>query len=180
MSKLLCCDFIEELDPSGSLRISACYQCAKCSSGCPMHFETDFGPHQLIRLIHLGARDAVLGSKAVWACASCGTCVSRCPMGVKTPEVIDELRALAVKEKKAADAKSTAFNKAFLASVERFGRVFEPGMLASYKLKSRDFFGDIMKAPVMIAKGKLRLLPPKGGDKAAVKNIFISLRRKKR
>jgi heterodisulfide reductase subunit C len=141
-----------------------------------MHFETDLMPHQLIRLIHVGAREEVVGSKTVWACASCGTCVSRCPMGVRTPEVIDELRAIAVRERKAADAKSTAFNDAFLSSVRKYGRVYEPAMLASYKLKSKDFFGDIMKGPALVLKGKLRLLPPTGADKAAVRKIFLSLR----
>lgn len=176
MSKLLSSDFIKELDPSGKLRISACYQCGKCSSGCPMHFETDVLPHQLIRMIQIGERDEVVAGKAIWSCVSCATCVSRCPMGVRTPEIIDELRAVAVREGKAADSRIPAFNDAFLASVERFGRVFEPAMLASYKVKSKDFFGDIMKGPALVLKGKLRLLPPHGGDKAAVKQIFIRLK----
>lgn len=170
MSKL-----INEIDASGKFRISACYQCGKCSSGCPMHFETDVMPHQLVRMIQMGLRDEVLSGKTIWACASCGTCVSRCPMGVRTPEVIDELRAIAVRERKAANGSSTAFNDAFLGSVKRHGRVFEPGMLLSYKLKSRDLFGDIAKGPVMIAKGKLRLLPPRGGNKDAVRRIFRSV-----
>lgn len=176
MIKLISSDFIKELDPNGKLRISACYQCGKCSSGCPMHFETDVLPHQLIRLIQMGAREEVVRGRAIWACASCATCVSRCPMGVKTPEVIDELRTIAVREGKAADSRVPAFNEAFLSSVERYGRVYEPGMLAAYKIKSKDFFGDIMKGPVMVAKGKLRLLPPRGGDKTAVKQIFIKLK----
>jgi heterodisulfide reductase subunit C len=96
-------------------------------------------------------------------------------MGVRTPEIIDELRALAVRERKAANASSTAFNNAFLDSIKKFGRVFEPAMLLSFKLKSGDLFGDIAKGPTMIAKGKLRLLPPRGGNKDAVRKIFRSV-----
>lgn len=175
MSNLTGCDLVHEIDPSGELRVSACYQCGKCSSGCPMHFETDLLPHQLVRLVQLGAREDVVRSKAIWACASCATCVSRCPMGVRTPEVIDELRAIAVRERKHSNASTPAFNDAFLASVRRYGRVFEPGMLLSYKLKARDLFGDIAKGPAMLAKGKLKLLPPRGGNKEAVRKIFRSV-----
>jgi heterodisulfide reductase subunit C len=179
MIEIIGSKFLKEIDPTGRLRVSACYQCGKCSSGCPMDFEVDLLPHQLIRLIQIGARDEVIGSRAIWSCASCGTCVSRCPMGVRTPEVIDELRAIAATEGKA-EAKSRAFNDAFLGSVRRYGRVFEPGMLASYKIKSRDIFGDIAKGPAMIAKGKLKFLPPKGGDKAAVRRIFRNVREGKK
>ena len=180
MTNLICSDLIAEIDPNGKLRVSACYQCGKCSAGCPMHFEADLLPSQLIRLIQIGARDEVLTAKSVWTCASCGTCVSRCPMGVRTPEVIDRLREISVREKKSSDTKSKAFNDSFLASVKKHGRVFEPGMLISYKLKSRDLFGDMDKGRAMFAKGKMRLTPPKGGDAAAVKRIFMKVTEKKR
>lgn len=179
MSKLMCSDFLAEVDPSGRLRISACYQCGKCSAGCPMHFDTDMLPSQLIRLIQLGSRDEVLKSKHVWACASCGTCVSRCPMGVRTPEVIDHLRAIATHDKKASETKSGVFNDAFLGSVKRFGRVFEPAMLISYKLKTRDLFSDMDKGKVMFAKGKMKITPPKGADAQSVRRIFLKVTEKK-
>lgn len=167
-------DLIKEIDPKGELRISACYQCGKCSSGCPMHFESDLLPHQLIRLIQMGATEAVIGCKTIWKCASCATCVSRCPMNVRTPEIIDAIRAMSAKERKSNN--SVAFNEAFLASVRRFGRVYEPGMLGAYKLRSKDFFADMSKLPTMLAKGKLKLIPPTGADKATVKQIFVKVK----
>jgi heterodisulfide reductase subunit C len=100
-------------------------------------------------------------------------------MGVRLPEVIDRLKAIAASEGKAENKQSVAFNEAFLASIRRYGRIFEPGMLASYKIKSRDLLGDIAKGPVMIARGKLRLLPSRDGDRAAVRRIFIRLKERK-
>lgn len=179
MSKLFCSEFVEEIDPKGNLRVSACYQCGKCSAGCPMHFEADLLPSQIIRMIQMGAREEVLAAKSVWTCASCGTCVSRCPMGVRTPEVIDALREISAKEKKTADGKPSIFNDAFLSSVRRFGRVYEPMMLLTYKLKSKDLFGDMDKGRAMFSKGKLKLMPPKGGDAGAVRRIFMKTTEKK-
>ena len=37
-----------------------CYQCAKCSSGCPVAARGDLKPHELVRLVQLGLRDEVL------------------------------------------------------------------------------------------------------------------------
>ena len=53
----------EPLEPSFSLAerlagltsVSACYQCKKCSAGCPLTFAMDFYPDQVIRLALLGS-----------------------------------------------------------------------------------------------------------------------------
>jgi heterodisulfide reductase subunit C len=49
------------------------------------------------------------------------------------------------------------FNRAFLASVRKRGRVHELGLMATFKLRTRRFFEDMDKAPMMFAKGKLPL-----------------------
>ncbi len=70
----------------------ACYQCGKCSAGCPMAKYMDILPSQIIRFAQLGLEDALLASNAVWLCVSCLTCNTRCPKGVKIAEVIDAVR----------------------------------------------------------------------------------------
>ncbi|MDR3604234.1 MAG: 4Fe-4S dicluster domain-containing protein, partial [Syntrophaceae bacterium] len=37
--------------------INQCYQCGKCSAGCPVAPEMDLLPHQLVRLAVLGDVD---------------------------------------------------------------------------------------------------------------------------
>jgi heterodisulfide reductase subunit C len=36
--------------------IASCYQCHKCTAGCPTAYAMDFGPAQVVRLIQLGQR----------------------------------------------------------------------------------------------------------------------------
>jgi heterodisulfide reductase subunit C len=50
--------------------------------------------------------------------------------------------------------------------------VFEVGMLAAYKLRSGDLFSDVDKAPRMLAKGKLSLLPHRSRNVKQVRDIF--------
>ena len=63
--------------------LSACYQCRKCSSGCPVGDIVDSPPSEIMRRLHLGAGDELLESELIWVCASCETCSARCPMGIE-------------------------------------------------------------------------------------------------
>ena len=153
--------------------VSACLQCHKCSSGCPVAPDMDLLPSQVMRLIHLGAEDEVLGSKAIWACASCEACTARCPMGIDVAAVMDSLRMTAVERKAAlGDSRGNCFNKALLTSVRWHGRVFELGLMAMYKIASRDLFADMDKMPRMLSKHKLSFLPHFSRSVKDVRKIF--------
>jgi Fe-S oxidoreductase len=62
--------------PVGDLSsvIHQCYQCGKCSAGCPVSPEMDLLPHQLVRLAVLGNMDRIVKSKSIWLCLTCHTC----------------------------------------------------------------------------------------------------------
>lgn len=87
---------------------------------------------------------------------------------------MDALRQISLEQNKAGQAqgKVALFNKAFLKTVELFGRSYEIGMIAAYKLGSGKLMNDTDKFPTMLKKGKLAILPPTGADKATVKRIF--------
>jgi heterodisulfide reductase subunit C len=162
---------LQTVDPDGRLNITACLQCGRCSSGCTMRAETDILPHQLNRMVLLGMKDEVLGSKAIRICISCQTCVSRCPMHVDTPALIDRLHTMA----KPADEdlkKVEVFDNVMLASMRNFGRVWEFGMMGVYKLRAFDLFSDLDKFPRMLKKGKFDLFPPVRKGRSAVARIF--------
>ena len=164
---------LEEVQRRSGTPVSACYQCHKCSTGCPIGPEMDFLSSQVMRLIQLGQEDEVLTSRAIWLCASCEACTTRCPMGIDVAGVMDTLRIMAVQRKAAIpDARGKKFNRSFLGSVRRHGRVFELGMMAVYKLRSGDLLADVGKFPKMLAKGKIRLLPHRSGDAKQVREIF--------
>jgi heterodisulfide reductase subunit C2 len=150
----------------------ACFQCHKCSTGCPIGPDMDLLPSQVMRMIHLGA-DEVLQARSIWLCASCEACTTRCPMGVDVAGVMDALRILARRRGTALpDATTEKFNRSFLASVRRHGRVFELGMLAAFKLRTGKLLADIGKVPQMLRKGKIALLPHRSRAVAAVRKLF--------
>ena len=77
----------------------ACYQCGKCSAGCPMVAYMDIPPNQMIRLAQLGMIDSLLDCEAIWICVSCLTCNSRCPKGVRIAELIESLRQIKLRRR---------------------------------------------------------------------------------
>jgi heterodisulfide reductase subunit C2 len=160
--------------------VSVCFQCKKCSSGCPVAKLTTTRPSEIMRQLHLGAGNELLESDLVWMCASCETCSTRCPMGIDVAAVMDALRRLAL-ARGASPQKGNVplFNRAFLKTVETFGRSYEIGMITAYKLGTGKLMNDTEKFPAMLKKGKIALLPPRGGDKRTVKRIFKKVNERK-
>ena len=164
---------MEEVRQRCGARVSACFQCHKCSTGCPIGPEMDFLPSQIMRLVHLGAEKEALASRSIWLCASCEACTTRCPMAIDIAAVMDALRILAIERRiDLPDARGKQFHRSFLGSVRRHGRVYEMGMMAAYKLRTQDLFSDVDKVPRMLAQGKLSLLPNRSGGVRQVREIF--------
>jgi len=94
-------------------------------------------------------------------------------MGIDVAAVMDALRMMAIERHVALpDARGRQFNRSFLGSVRRHGRVFEVGMMAAYKLRTFDLLSDVGKVPRMLAKGKLSLLPKRSGSAKEVREVF--------
>jgi heterodisulfide reductase subunit C len=165
--------FLEEVERRSAAPVSACFQCHKCTSGCPIGPDMDLLPSQVMRLIHLGLEGEVLESESIWLCASCEACTTRCPMEIDIAAVMDALRILAIQRKAdIPDSHGKQFNRSFLGSVRHHGRVFEAGMMAAYKLRTGDFTSDLDKVPKMIAKGKLSILPKRSGNLKELRQVF--------
>jgi heterodisulfide reductase subunit C len=75
----------------------ACYQCGKCSSGCPVVESMDITPSQMIKMIQLDETE-VLGSKTPWVCVSCLNCTYVCPRGVNVAGVMEALRLISLRK----------------------------------------------------------------------------------
>jgi len=165
--------FLEEAKKRSGEDLSLCYQCLKCTAGCPTAPHMDIRPNNLIRMIQMGMKDQILRSHAIWLCVSCETCGTRCPNKIDIGALMDTLREMAVEEKvPAAEKNIHLLHEAFIESIRRGGRVHEATMLMEYKLRSRDFFTDLVPGMMMFLKGKIPLLPTLIKGRGEIKRIF--------
>ena len=91
-SELLRDDIVERVATLSGQNLYSCYQCGRCSAGCPVVAEMDMLPSEVIRRLQIGQVEEVLSSKTIWICASCLQCASRCPKGVEFSSICDALR----------------------------------------------------------------------------------------
>jgi heterodisulfide reductase subunit C2 len=155
------------------LNVLDCYQCQKCSAGCPVVFAMDLRPNQILQMIALGMKERVLSCKTIWICASCYTCTTRCPNGIDIAGVMDGLRQTAFREgRAAAERDAPLFHSVFLDSVRTHGRVHELGMMARYKMKTGKWFADFKLGWRMFTKGKLKLWPSRIRRRKEVRALF--------
>ena len=90
-------DFVKKVEEISGQNILACYQCGKCSAGCPSVEEMDILPNQIIRLVQLGQDEQIEAFKTMWICASCNTCAVRCPRGVDLAKIMEAVRLLVLR-----------------------------------------------------------------------------------
>jgi heterodisulfide reductase subunit C len=170
-------EFLREVEEATGQSLSACFQCRKCTCGCPLNEDTDIHPNKLLRLIQLGRREEVLASKAIWLCVGCETCTARCPNGVNISQVMDHLRLTAIREGIApADPKVAKFHQAFLQTLRKYGRSHEIDMIRRYKLKTGTFFENMGLGIEMWRKGKIKILGRKIEDLQAFREMVDSHR----
>lgn len=166
--------FKEDVERLSKQRVSNCYQCGKCTAGCPVALWMDYSPNQVIRMIQLGLRDEVMNSHAPWFCASCETCTTRCPREIDLARIMDSLRIIAQAENKASVREIPILNQIFLKSIELTGRVYEVGIIGTYNLLSLNPFKDIPLGIKMFLKGKLSLMPHISGN---LRGLFDKIRK---
>ena len=83
-------DALGRLAELSGQNVFACYQCGKCTAGCPF----DFNPQRVVRQVQLGQLEAAAAEPTTWSCASCLTCQANCPKGVSPARLMAGLRTL--------------------------------------------------------------------------------------
>ena len=164
--------FLEECERETGEKISACYQCYRCTNSCPVLQDMDILPHRLVRYIILGEREKVLHSKTIWSCLQCSTCSIRCPNDIDVALIFDTLRKAAVREKKASELDAWKFDEFFLESVKRHGRLHEIEAIMRYKIEKKNFFEDTRMGITMMLKGRMGVLPHNVKDRQGMKGLF--------
>jgi heterodisulfide reductase subunit C len=161
--------------------VQNCYQCGKCTAGCPVAEQMDLMPNQIVRLVQTGELDRALHCLAIWNCVACQTCTARCPQSVDCAGILDIVRQEAVERGIVPRERRLVylFQKAFLENISRNGRVNEVELIAWFKTKAltKDFnplflFKDSLLAPKLMQRGKFHLFGEKVKDRGIVKRIF--------
>ena len=140
--------------------VHSCYQCNRCSSGCPLSEHFDLTPSRVMRFLQLGLDDPVLRSTTIWLCSSCQACSTRCPQGLDVVRIMDELKAIS-RERGVTPGVSSipTMYDVFLRDVRLLGRTYELGLAAELGLRSGDPFKELPMGMEMLRKGKFSLLP---------------------
>lgn len=162
----------EEIEELTGINVLKCYQCGKCSAGCPVRIFMKVSPNKVVRLVQLGFDEEALRSETMWICAGCLTCSTRCPQNFDLARFMDALKEIAIKRGIISRKDILKFHKAFLKQVEANGKAFEFGLIRDYKLSTFNLFQDMDLAPEMFFKGKIKLFPHKLKNRDIIKKVF--------
>jgi len=88
---------LEKVEELSGENVFSCYQCGKCSAGCPFTEEMDLLPNQVIRKVQMGDR-SVLEAETPWICASCLSCEVDCPKGNDVPAIMEAIREISLRK----------------------------------------------------------------------------------
>ena len=169
-------DWKREVERRLGRKAADCYQCGKCSAGCPVAYEMFHPIHAMVRLVQLGRKDEALRSRSQWVCVACEACSTRCPKDVDPARLMTVLREMAQEEGcvNAEEVDIYDFHQSFLSSVRMFGRVYEMGLVAAYKMKRPIKRGpqDVLTGFRMMKRGKPGLMPHRIQNVAAIRRIY--------
>ncbi len=165
--------FIKKVEALSGSSVRRCFQCGKCSAGCPMRSFMDHPPNRIVRLIQLGQWERVLAGRSIWYCASCETCSTRCPNKVDLAAIMDALRKLSWDaDGPSKESYVQLANKLFINNIKQYGRQYEMRLAAVFNVKSGQFLKDLMLGPKLISKGKLKMFHSKNKNLAEIEKIF--------
>jgi heterodisulfide reductase subunit C len=128
--------------------IHYCYQCGKCTAGCPLSDVYDWQPNEVIRLIQINKIDV-----------SCEICSSRCPQEVDIAAVMNFLRIKSWQHRQFKLKKIGNFYMIFLKIIQKLGRSYEPLLILTLNILNRRFLNDFDLIPAILWKRKIRILP---------------------
>jgi heterodisulfide reductase subunit C len=179
----------ERLATALPVSVSACFQCKKCSGGCPLTFAMDLLPDRVIRLALLGQEEQLLKCRTIWVCSSCETCTTRCPNGIDIAGTMDWLKEEALRRGYASQPGVARFHRTFLETVRLSGgRLSEPLLLGLYqlkggvsleKLKSGALLSELRLGWELARRGRLRpRLPRRLQGAGEISEIFAQAKKR--
>jgi heterodisulfide reductase subunit C len=156
-----------------------CYQCKRCTAGCPVAGFAGLHPAQIVRAVQLGDLESIMADRFIWLCTGCQTCSTRCPQEIDVAGIMDELRMLAYEHDLVRkDAPFASILRYNADSFKRWGRMYELELLARDKImRPSSMTDDLMLGVKMVMKGKIGFVPSRGGDRAQMKRMVDAAER---
>lgn len=152
--------FRQEIEAISGFKTSICYQCSKCSAGCPMADFMDLKTAQVMHSIRLNREDVVLNCNAIWLCVGCETCSARCPQRVEPADAMNAARILALKKGIKPTVKEIGiYYKVFIGSMWLNGKIHDLSVVALTSLLTGRIVEDIPLAMQLFLHGRVKLPP---------------------
>ena len=152
--------FRQQIEAISGFSTSVCFQCSKCSAGCPMAGMMDLKTAQVMHSIRLNREDVVLNSTAIWLCVGCETCSARCPQQVEPAEAMNAARILALRKGIKPSVKEIGiYYNAFVTSMWLNGKIHDISVVAATTLLTGKIIEDIPLAWKLLMHGRIKLPP---------------------
>lgn len=174
-------DMVRKVEALSGTSVRRCFQCGKCSAGCPMATFMDHPPNRIVRLLQLGQWQRILAGRSIWYCVSCETCSTRCPNQVHLASIMDALRKLSWdQDGPSKESYVQLANRLFLENIRTYGRQYEMRLAAVFNVKSGQFLKDMLLGPKLLSKGKLKVFHQKNRNITEVEKIFSRIEEMRR
>jgi heterodisulfide reductase subunit D len=107
-----------------------CYQCERCSSGCPTVPAMRYRPAQMMRLAQFGLEDVLATNASIWRCVGCDNCTQHCPHNLSVRRLVETMRQHVMQERYLAEgvdavAPLTGENEALRTGLQALGMLGE-------------------------------------------------------
>ena len=107
-----------------------CYQCERCSSGCPTVPAMRYRPAQMMRLAQFGMEDVLATNASIWRCVGCDNCTQHCPHNLSVRRLVETMRQHVMQERYLAEgidavAPLTGENEPLRTGVQALGMLGE-------------------------------------------------------
>lgn len=159
--------FRQQVAEISGQQVTLCFQCSKCSAGCPVADKMDLKPAQVMHNICLGHKDAVLRCQAIWLCVGCETCSGRCPQQVEPAEAMNAARILALREGIRPSVRDVGiFYRTFVGNLRLNGRIHDVALAGIARLLSGHLIEDIPLGWKLLVRRRIKLpsVSGLGGD----------------
>jgi heterodisulfide reductase subunit C len=149
----------------------------------------DIKPHQVVRLVQLGQREALLQASSIWVCLSCEMCSTYCPNEIDVAGLMNHLKnAVISSHREPAEYEIAAFHDVFLRVLREHGRINDLQLMQRYRLKTlmhgqapsrEELVSEASLAWDLFRRGRLRFLPEKSAAAREIRRILEDYGHKK-